>query len=219
MANPTVAELILRVRELAREQTADFWTDVDKSMLGFVTAGLEAQHAAVLTRLLASGQQKPSPASPYWRQFHATKAIAFSASTVEYVLPSVENERFDIFDSLIDAATAQPFYPYQLKYERELAQALTRFGDEPNYYCFVPGSKLRFLVAPGSRGVPQEARNVTLRYFRGIQHHTLTSETVDLRAEFCEGPCWYALAKAYQSKQISHAEPMGEFRAAVERIV
>lgn len=214
MANPTVAELILRVRELARERTAVFWADSDASMLGFVTAGLEAQHAALTRRL---GGAKPPGSSPYWSQFHTSKTIALAVGTSEYSLPTTEGERFAIMDELLDS-TGLPFEQYSRSREQEIAKSALTLKGEPNYYCYVPGNKIRVIVATGADGVPQEVRNLTLLYWRDIKHHESASDTIDIRDEFCEAPRWYALALAYQSRQLSMAESMAAYRAALEDV-
>lgn len=201
MPNPTVLDLINRARGIVREtNTAIFFTNDDPQMIGWITSGLEEFHGRLRAEIPFG--RVPDGDHPYWKQFWASKTIALVVDQLEYSLPSAENERFDLFHSLIDAATGLPLTPYAIE-EEEVIKTGNKFGVNGGIgrFTFAPGDKVRVLVYPGSQGTPKEVRNLTLRYWRGLTHHTGTGETVDVRHEFTNGPLYLAIAKALAAKR------------------
>lgn len=197
MANPTVANLISSLREIARNKTTIHIDDTAAGTIGFVTSGLEQGH--MFLRALLNGQV-PRPDHFYWKNFFVPKAISISSGTTDYTLPTAETEKFDIFHSLIDDSTLHPFEPYELTSEVAIRRGLERGVVRGNRFAWLPSGKIRLLTQLGSRGTPQATMAVTLRFFRDIQHHTATNETVDLPHELCEGALHWGVGKAIASR-------------------
>lgn len=209
MANPTVAELMLRIRGICRELTATYWADTDAQMLGWATMGLEQQHMLLrkaLDRTHPDGSitlHIPDPNHPYWRQFWKSSSVSVVADTTDYTLPATEANRFDIFHSLVDS-NGKRLSPYDIGDELMYKRGRTLgVGRGNGVYTFLPSGQIRILVSPGSFGTPKESQTMTLYYFRGITHHESTSDTIDIRDEFTAAPVQFGVFEALKAKRIA----------------
>jgi len=210
MANPALGDLMDRARGVLNEASANAWPDTDMVLLGFLATGLQEAHALMKIKV---GGGLPPDDSPYWRNFLASAVVTVATDTSEKELPA----DCDIVKSVIDAATNEALVPYAFRDEQMLKRGrkLGVVGGQ-GYYTYAPDLKLRVLVWPGSEGVPQANRDLTVWYYKMMPRYTAKVDVCILPDEFTDAAVNFGIAKGLARFRDSPVEFFQAFRASVE---
>lgn len=212
MANPTIQDLIGRVRGVLNETSPRAFFDVDQHLLGWVSTGLSETHLKMKKRLDGS---RPNEGSPYWRNFFVEGAVVLVIGADDHVLPT----NFDMLHTLIDPNTSIPLQPFDLGQEHILRRSV-RLGVQrgSGFYNLNVKGAIRLLVFPGREGSPGDTRSLTLNYFKAMPRYKAAPEIVALPDEYCEPAVNYAIAKGLARFRDSPVEFFQAFAAGVDSI-